>query len=155
MKTYSFTHVGRIDTMNEVTNLARSNKFGAASHRKQEIESIKSSIIESETEIIPAGLYDAVIVWSHPLRQDSDNFIAKSLLDAIVRCGAEYETSVNAKGKVTSKKVGRGILTDDNPKNIRNIMHFHRKSQSYHTVVTLVPHGYTLKWLLENGYDQF
>lgn len=155
MKTYSFTHVGRIATMNEITNLERSNKFGAASHRKEEIESIMSSIIASEMEIIPEGIYDVVIVWSHPLRQDTSNFVTKTILDALVRCGAEYGMVQNKKEKWSKSKVVRGILTDDNPKNIRNVHHFHSHSQSYHTVVTLVPHGHTLKWLLENGYDQF
>lgn len=159
MKTYSFTHYGKISNSNQQTEKSRSHWAKSNESRKSEIESIIYSIKESGMEMIPAGLYDVVLVWHRPLTKgtcmDSDNLLPKSLLDALVRCGAEYGMVQNKKGEWSKSKVIRGILTDDNPKNIRNIHHFHSHSQSYHTVVTLVPHGHTLKWLLENGYDQF
>ena len=108
-------------SLNDYTRVERSNKFAAAGMKKKYEIQIAYMVKALKLQPLPLKQYDILV--HHQLldnRTDSDNihYGIKPVLDGLVKAG---------------------ILANDNPKNVRNILHLRSKAENYSMELYFVP----------------
>jgi Holliday junction resolvase RusA-like endonuclease len=118
MSAEMLTVQGRLIGMNDLINSARTNRFGSAKQKKDQMKIVSSAILmDADFEAVryPARVTPHIDFYEPNSRRDADNVIGggcKIIFDALVECGILVDDS----RKYVSSAVCNVYTDKDNPR---------------------------------------